>query len=168
MVRLFHFGQKFIIHRKCPRCKVPRRATKRLAISRLPKILLIHLKRFSQHGPFRDKLDNFVDYPISGLDLFPYLTPALRQELVHFYDQQKQNAGVRPAQKYDLYAVSNHMGSLNGGHYTAMVRQQARKAWFNYDDSRVSELCSINDVDAVNRAVKTRAAYSLFYVSWCA
>ncbi|CAB4428973.1 unnamed protein product [Rhizophagus irregularis] len=41
----------------CPRCKCRRRATKQLTISRLPDVLLIHLKRFSFNGPFRDKLE---------------------------------------------------------------------------------------------------------------
>ncbi|KAF0552766.1 cysteine proteinase [Gigaspora margarita] len=34
----------------CPRCNCPRRTTKQLSISRLPDILLIHLKRFSFYG----------------------------------------------------------------------------------------------------------------------
>lgn len=68
-------------------------------------------------------------------------------------------------QKYDLYAISNHYGGLNGGHYTACVRQDARNAWYNYDDSRVSELCAIGDVAGESARVKTRAAYSLFYVT---
>ncbi|KAJ3335334.1 ubiquitin-specific protease doa4, partial [Kappamyces sp. JEL0680] len=42
---------------KCPRCKVNRDASKSLAIVKLPTVLLIHLKRFSFQGPFRDKLE---------------------------------------------------------------------------------------------------------------
>ncbi|KAI8910157.1 hypothetical protein EDD86DRAFT_265606 [Gorgonomyces haynaldii] len=48
----------------CPRCKTPRRATKRLTIARLPLVLLIHLKRFSFDGPFRDKVETYVEFPI--------------------------------------------------------------------------------------------------------
>lgn len=43
--------------RKCPHCKVLRKATKQLSLSRLPPVLLIQLKRFSFNGPFTDKLD---------------------------------------------------------------------------------------------------------------
>ena len=53
----------------------------------------------------RDKLDTRVDFPLHGLDLSQYV---LRQQ------------GVPPV--YDLYAVSNHYGSLGGGHYTAFAR----------------------------------------------
>ena len=38
--------------RKCPRCKVDRDAKKSLALTKLPPILLIHLKRFKYTGMF--------------------------------------------------------------------------------------------------------------------
>src|SRR5262249_51833501 len=50
--------------RLCSHCKVRRRARKRLQISRLPDILLIHLKRFSFQGPFRNKIENLVRFPL--------------------------------------------------------------------------------------------------------
>lgn len=104
------------------------------------------------------------------MDLFPHLSSSLRQQLVSYYDTQKQNpnTNLRPVQKYDLYAISNHFGGLNGGHYTAVVRQQARKVWLNFDDSRVNELCQVGDTANEEQLVKTKAAYSLFYVSWAA
>ena len=43
--------------RNCPHCKTLRKATKRLSLSRLPPVLLIHLKRFSAKGPFTDKIE---------------------------------------------------------------------------------------------------------------
>ena len=56
---------------KCSRCKIARPATKKLSISKTPSILMIHLKRFSYQGPFRDKLDTFVDFPLrSNINLF--------------------------------------------------------------------------------------------------
>jgi ubiquitin carboxyl-terminal hydrolase 8 len=47
----------------CPKCKKNRRATKTLTIAKLPTVLLIHLKRFSFNGPFRDKVDTLVKFP---------------------------------------------------------------------------------------------------------
>nr|KAJ3422762.1 hypothetical protein HK105_006441 [Polyrhizophydium stewartii] len=61
---------------------------------------------------------------------------------------------------YDLYAISvgarllllllsehradsasrcdqNHFGGLNGGHYTAHVKNNYQKTWLNFDDSRI-------------------------------
>jgi ubiquitin C-terminal hydrolase len=44
-----------------------------------------------------------IDFPVEGLDLSQYVLDTTEKKKV----------------KYDLYAVSNHFGSLNGGHYTA-------------------------------------------------
>ncbi|KAJ1959106.1 ubiquitin-specific protease doa4, partial [Dimargaris xerosporica] len=57
---------------------------------------------------------------------------------------------------YDLYGVSNHIGGLSGGHYTACVRNGFRGKWYTFDDSRV--------VECDESRVVTRAAYNLFYV----
>ncbi|KAM9891065.1 hypothetical protein OXX69_012403, partial [Metschnikowia pulcherrima] len=60
----------------CPRCLKFCKSTKKLVISRLPKILIIHFKRFEiQNGRFR-KLDNFIRYPVNDvLDLTRYWPP---------------------------------------------------------------------------------------------
>ena len=57
------------LYRNCPHCKTLRKATKRLSLSRLPPVLLIHLKRFSAKGPFTDKVETFVEFPLKALDL---------------------------------------------------------------------------------------------------
>lgn len=49
---------------KCPQCKKKRKALKQLTLTKLPDILLIHLKRFSIDGLFRNKLDTMVKCPI--------------------------------------------------------------------------------------------------------
>jgi len=41
---------------------------------------------------------------------------------------------------YDLYAVSNHYGTLNGGHYTAMCRNPVTETWYEFDDSSISKI----------------------------
>jgi ubiquitin carboxyl-terminal hydrolase 8 len=58
--------------RNCPKCKVKRRAKKQLTISRLPEILLIHLKRFYFSGPFRNKIETYVEFPVVGMDMSRY------------------------------------------------------------------------------------------------
>jgi ubiquitin C-terminal hydrolase len=47
----------------CPKCKKKRKAIKQLTLSKLPDVLLIHLKRFSLDGLFKNKLDSMVKYP---------------------------------------------------------------------------------------------------------
>ena len=41
---------------------------------------------------------------------------------------------------YDLYAMSNHYGKLNGGHYTAYCLNPILNKWFEFDDHKVKEI----------------------------
>ena len=56
---------------------------------------------------------------------------------------------------YDLYGVVNHYGTMGGGHYTAYCKNFLNNRWYEFDDSRVSE---IRSKDAVSEN-----AYVLFY-----
>ncbi|PIA94728.1 Ubiquitin carboxyl-terminal hydrolase 12 [Cercospora beticola] len=124
----------------CNRCKELRRATKTLEIWTLPDILVVHLKRFGGNRSFRDKIDLFVDYPITGLDM---------NERVGRKEDGKDYT-------YDLFAVDNHYGGLGGGHYTAMAKNFYDGEWYDYNDSMTSK---IGGEDRVHSA----AAYLLFY-----
>ena len=55
--------------------------------------------------------------------------------------------------KYDLFAVVNHFGSMQGGHYTAVVK--AKGNWFEYNDSSVTKVSESK--------VRSASAYILFY-----
>jgi ubiquitin carboxyl-terminal hydrolase 22/27/51 len=46
--------------------------------------------------------------------------------------------------RYSLFAVINHVGSLEAGHYTAYIRQQ-RNNWFKCDDHIITK-ANIKDV----------------------
>jgi ubiquitin carboxyl-terminal hydrolase 8 len=112
-------------HRNCPRCKVPRRATKTLTIARLPPVLLIQLKRFTtQNGLFWDKSETPVIFPVKGLDLTRYIPYRQATGLEDVDDPRTQ---IGPF-KYDLYGVSNHMGSLSNGHCES-TRKIGLKVW---------------------------------------
>jgi ubiquitin C-terminal hydrolase len=39
--------------------------------------------------------------------------------------------------QYELLAVVNHHGDINGGHYTSFVRSDQR--WFKCNDARITE-----------------------------
>ena len=60
-------------------------------------------------------------------------------------------------QKFNLYAVSNHYGTMEGGHYTAYGRNSLSNSWFKFDDH---EVLPISPGD-----VKSSAAYILFYTA---
>ncbi|KAL2918525.1 ubiquitin-specific protease doa4 [Polyrhizophydium stewartii] len=127
---------------------VKRRAVKCLTIAKLPTVLLIHLKRFSFDGPFRNKVETYVHFQTNNLDL------------TRFVMQKPPVPGgplVLPeTHSYDLYAISNHFGGLNGGHYTAHVKNNYQKTWLNFDDSRIGR--------TDEKSIRSPAAYILFYV----
>ncbi|KAI9342843.1 hypothetical protein BDR26DRAFT_259752 [Obelidium mucronatum] len=127
----------------CSKCKVKRRTRKTMTIAKLPPILLIHLKRFYYQGPFKSKLETYVDFPLASMDLGRYVAAG-------------GSAAAPGSQVYDLYAVSNHTGTLTGGHYTATVHNNSKKAWYNFSDTRVG-VCDVN-------GLKSNSAYILFYV----
>ena len=64
-----------------------------------------------------------------------------------------KKAGIQPI--YDCYAVTNHFGSLNGGHYTAYGQNAVDGNWYNFNDGSVSS--------ASPGQVVSEAAYLLFY-----
>ncbi|TBU43823.1 cysteine proteinase [Dichomitus squalens] len=138
----------------CPHCKTLRKATKQLSLSRLPPVLLIHLKRFSAKGPFTDKIETFVEFPLKGLDLTNYMPPPLPPGAIGVPPLSPDDPRCQlPPYRYDLYAVTNHFGTLSTGHYTAFIA--SRGGWLYCDDSRVTP------ADA--KDVVGKPAYILFY-----
>ena len=85
------------------------------------------------------KMQSLIQFPLYDLDLEPYIS----------FPEPNQ------CYKYDLYAVVNHFGTLNGGHYTSFVKNQLSGEWLCYNDSSVS---GISESEVV-----TKSAYILFY-----
>lgn len=59
---------------------------------------------------------------------------------------------------YDCYAVSNHMGGLGGGHYTAYAMNR-QDQWHSFNDSSCGAIRS----NKPESQVVSSAAYNLFY-----
>uniref|UniRef100_A0A8C5SNA3 Ubiquitin carboxyl-terminal hydrolase n=1 Tax=Laticauda laticaudata TaxID=8630 RepID=A0A8C5SNA3_LATLA len=105
----------------CPNCKKHQQATKKFDLWSLPRILVVHLKRFSYNRYWRDKLDTVVDFPIRDLNMSEFVCDPAASPYV-----------------YDLIAVSNHYGGLGVGHYTAYAKNKINGKWYYFDDSNVS------------------------------
>ena len=84
----------------CSTCKSLQKSSKCLMISKFPKILVIHFKRFNNCG---DKVIKQISFPLEAFDL-------------SFCSYQNQHK-IPPI--YDLYAVINHTGTPFYGHYTS-------------------------------------------------
>jgi ubiquitin C-terminal hydrolase len=122
-------------------CQKHTKATKQLQFLSLPPILIIQFKRFSHEDGLRQKIETFVDYPIEGLDLTGLL-PSSSEDAI-----------------YDLFAVSNHIGSIYGGHYTAYAQHElnGRNEWYKFDDSYATEVYN-------KKNIVSKDAYLLFYI----
>jgi ubiquitin C-terminal hydrolase len=59
-------------------------------------------------------------------------------------------------QVYDLFAVVLHTGTLNGGHYTALVKN--KKNWYEFNDHQVFLLAKHETSKVISNH-----AYILFY-----
>lgn len=151
----------------CPRCNTFTRLTKKISITRLPKALIIHFKRFGYESSGRfKKLDTFIKYPVNDeLDLTSYwpevgsytkedsstrISVEKERELLATMPVRNQS----PPFKYKLYGVVNHFGNLTTGHYTSYVKKE--KGWCYFDDAKVTVGCD-------ESSVLTKSAYCLFY-----
>lgn len=101
---------------------MPAPATLARRFTYLPRVLVVHLKRFDQSGV---KIDKFVDYPFE-LDLGAYV---VAEDVEHHYQ---------------LFAVCLHRGSSHTGHYAACCEVQGN--WFMCDDHAATPLEDINNV----------------------
>ncbi|XP_072339365.1 ubiquitin carboxyl-terminal hydrolase 43a [Scyliorhinus torazame] len=146
---------------RCPHCKNLQQGMVKLNLWTLPDILIIHLKRFRQMGERRTKLSTLVKFPLLGLDMTPHVakrTPNTKNFLSHWSPWRRPripSGSNHESFVYDLYAVCNHHGSMQGGHYTAYCRNSVDGQWYDYDDSN-ADLTPEGEVC-------TRGAYILFY-----
>jgi ubiquitin C-terminal hydrolase len=109
----------------------------------LPLVLIIQLKRFTYDTYSDAKIDTYIDFPLTDLDLNQYVS-----------QNDKKNKDVSAL--YDLVAVSNHTGSLISGHYTTYAKNDGNKKWYSFNDETFRE---IGEKDIV-----TKNAYILVYV----
>ena len=109
----------------CSKCKEHRRGYKQLELFRLPRYLILELKRFkNQYGFFFDsKNSTNVKFPLENLNLNKYLVGPKNRDYI-----------------YDLISVSQHYGASFGGHYTSVCKKE--NGWFEFDDDSVQRISS--------------------------
>lgn len=66
----------------CSVCRTHRDATKTMALFRLPRVLVLQLKRFSSSGWRRSKVGTPVSFPVRGLDVAPFCAAECEWRLV--------------------------------------------------------------------------------------
>ncbi|NXC35201.1 UBP31 hydrolase, partial [Campylorhamphus procurvoides] len=147
---------------RCPHCKQLQQGSITLSLWTLPDVLIIHLKRFRQEGDRRMKLQNMVKFPLSGLDMTPHVVKRSQSSwsLPSHWSPWRRPYGLGRDPEdyiYDLYAVCNHHGTMQGGHYTgkSYCKNSVDGQWYCFDDSEVQQLSESE--------VCKQTAYILFY-----
>ena len=121
----------------CPKCCQEQTAEKKMDIYSCPEVLIIQLKRFKN----QQKIETLVNFPIHQLDINNLVKKKDPSEITQY--------------KYDLFAIANHVGGINGGHYYAYAKNWKLNKWFEYNDTYVSEI--------EESKLITKNAYVLFY-----
>lgn len=109
----------------------------------LPDILVVELKRY------------FYKETPRGIHMMKNNIPVdfKHDEILNL---SKYTIGYQPSKyRYTLYGVCNHMGNMNGGHYTAYVKN-ANGKWYHYNDRSVSEIKNPSNI-------VTAKAYALWF-----
>lgn len=154
----------------CAKCSKRVEATKQYSLLKLPPVLSIQIKRFEHlpNGTTR-KITTPVHFQ-TLLDMSPYTTQSVQHrrkthggnvidasELASPLSATFMSSSMDdslPCNMYDLFAVIQHDGDLESGHYIMYAKNRGK--WFRFDDAQIT-LAEETDVLKSN-------AYMLFYV----
>lgn len=126
----------------CEVCKEKTNAVKKMWLFELPPVLIIQLKRFKNTGNLLMKNSSKVKFPIKDL--------TLSKNMCEFN---------RDHSKYDLCAITQHTGSIHGGHYIAYGLNPINKKWYIFDDDSVAHVPE-SDLEG---EIITNNSYVLYY-----
>jgi ubiquitin carboxyl-terminal hydrolase 4/11/15 len=103
----------------------------------LPQLFIISLNRFKCQGSYYFKNKIFVEFPLKNMDLNQFVCGFNKNNNI-----------------YDCFAICQHFGEMEGGHYTAICKNIDEK-WYYYDD----ETCSVCE----ENNIISSAAYIIFF-----
>jgi len=106
-------------------------------ITKLPRFLVLHIKRFNKNNWFVEKNPTIVNFPIKNLDMKDYTVG-------------------RTTVKYDLVANVTHEGTPSQGTYSVHIQNKGTAQWFGMQDIIVKK--NIPDME-----VAVSEAYLQFY-----
>jgi len=92
-------------------------------IKKLPKYLVLHMKRFTHNSFYLEKNNTLVNFPVNNLDLKNYI----------YVDESNTTST-----KYNLIANICHDGKPNAGIYKVYVRNKALDLWLEIQDLHVT------------------------------
>ncbi|KAL8461577.1 hypothetical protein ACS0TY_032092 [Phlomoides rotata] len=105
----------------------PRTARMRYRVTKLPRYIILHMRRFTKNNFFVEKNPTLVNFPVKNLELKDYIPLPVRNE----------NEKLRS--KYDLIANIVHDGKPGEGSYRVFVQRKSEELWYEMQDLHVSE-----------------------------
>lgn len=139
---------------KCSICQNYQESTKQLTMKKLPLVACFHLKRFEHSTGYHKKISTYVSFP-EELDMTPFMSSSRNHNNGYSEQVIREAASCLSSDyKYSLYAVVNHRGTADSGHYTSFVRQH-KDYWFRCEDHLV--------IRAKLEEVLRSEGYLLFY-----
>ncbi|KAF7354378.1 Ubiquitin carboxyl-terminal hydrolase [Mycena venus] len=146
---------------RCTKCgKAAHEVSKRLSIRKLPPVLSFQFKRFEHKADKSTarKIDTRIRFPAT-LDMAPFTTLVMKAAEKENNGPLFSYPGPAAMYEYDLFAVINHEGQINNGHYTNYARFEDEVrviSWYRFDDDKVTP--------ASLGSVLASPAYMCFYV----
>ncbi len=133
------------VRAQCPYCSAETRQKHRVELSKIPSVLIFHMKRFRQVGGSVEKILDSIQFPLKGLNMGSFLMntgtvkddgPTVSQILDTDSDPNLNESAksIFHDAIYDCVSVVNHAGKFGSGHYTAMGLVGSSQ-WFEYNDT---------------------------------
>ncbi|EGR34270.1 ubiquitin carboxyl-terminal hydrolase family protein, putative [Ichthyophthirius multifiliis] len=108
----------------CPKCQDFNKSEHKINLWKLPAILMICLKRFEYSKQSKNKINTFVEFPITQFSMDQFIPQQLQKE--------------KPI--YDLSSVVCHYGTLNYGHYVTYAKNFENLSWYLFNDKLTKKL----------------------------
>ena len=100
---------------------------RRYAITRLPRYLIVHIKRFSKNTQqFVEKNPTIVNFPVRNLEMGTFTQ----------LSEEEQAKGA--STKYHLMSSTQHDGAPDSGSYRTFVHFKANDQWYEVQDLHVN------------------------------
>lgn len=144
---LAHGSEEVLEGVECSACHGKHNHRKGIALTVLPEVLMLHLKRFTLDYTTwqRVKLNDEVTIPL-----------VLNMEAYVGDSKERPEAEL----KYELTSILVHVGGAHSGHYFCVVRDPASKSWFKFNDAMVT---AVPEDELNSILVSNSTGYGLVY-----
>ncbi|EFJ52408.1 ubiquitin-specific protease 39, partial [Volvox carteri f. nagariensis] len=137
-VPIFHIMRKFDGETITDDIRAGRR---RFRITRLPRYLALHYRRFTKNNFFIEKNPTLVNFPVKSLELRDILPlPEFPAAAGGAAAGAPDAAAYGSSSKYDLVANLVHDGKADSGTYRVHVHRKVEDIWYEVQDLAVQDI----------------------------